>query len=230
MPLIEHLKELRARLMACIFSIIVFSVVSFIFWHRTNNLLLPGNVSLIYISPQEALMAKMKLSFFCGLLLSLPVIFFEFWKFIVPALTIDERKFYLFLGMLSFLLFFCGVFFGIFIITPALIKFFLKFSQPSLMPLFSIANYSSLVINIAAASGLAFQMPVIMMLAAAGGLLDRESMARYRGHAVILIFIVAAVITPPDAFSQIALALPMWGLYELGLVLTIFIKKKRQET
>jgi len=229
LPLVEHLRELRSRLLICIVSITLLSAASFALWPIIFPLLLSRDISLIYISPQEALIVKMKLSLLCGFLLSLPLILFEIWKFVVPGLTHHERKLFLFFGMLSALLFFSGIYFSIFMVTPVMVRFFLGFSQPSLTPLFSIANYSSFLINMTLAFALISQIPILMMLVVAADIISRESIARYRGAAVVFIFIIAAIITPPDAFSQVVLALPMWGLYELGLILTKFIKKKRQE-
>ncbi|HHW03828.1 MAG TPA: twin-arginine translocase subunit TatC [Thermoanaerobacterales bacterium] len=229
LPIIEHLKELRSRLLVCVISIMLFSVASFILWPEIFPLLIPDDLSMVYISPQEALLVKIKISFLCGLLFSLPLVLFEAWKFIVPALTNRERKVFLFFGLLSSFLFLCGIYFGIFTITPTMVRFFLRFSHQSLIPLFSIASYSSFLISITLSFAIISQIPIIMVLVVKLGFVNRESIEKQRGLAVIFIFIIAAVITPPDAFSQMVLALPMWGLYELGLILTKFVKKSRQE-
>jgi sec-independent protein translocase protein TatC len=145
----------------------------------------------------------------------------QIWKFIKPALTERERKLIISLGIVSTVLLFAGIYFNVFIVTPIVVNFFLRSSQPTLKPLISISNYASFLMNMTLAFALISQLPLLMMLAAVLGLVNFHSLSKYRKITVIGIFILAAVLTPPDALSQLALALPMWGLYELSL---IFIK------
>lgn len=166
-------------------------------------------------------MARVKVSLICGLLSSAPVILYEAWKFIKPALTKREQKLTVVLGTVSAALLFAGIYFNVFIVTPIVVKFFLSSSQPTLTPLISISNYTSFLLNMTLAFALVSQLPIFMILGAMLGIVSIESLSKYRKITIIAIFILAAVLTPPDALSQLALALPMWGLYELGL---IFIK------
>ncbi|HHV18146.1 MAG TPA: twin-arginine translocase subunit TatC [Thermoanaerobacterales bacterium] len=221
LPFALHLEELRGRLLICLFVISILSLTSFVIWPKIISLMWINDISMIYISPQEAFLTRIKVSSICGLLGSIPVILHQIWKFIKPALTERERKLIISLGIVSTVLLFAGIYFNVFIVTPIVVNFFLRSSQPTLKPLISISNYASFLMNMTLAFALISQLPLLMMLAAVLGLVNFHSLSKYRKITVIGIFILAAVLTPPDALSQLALALPMWGLYELSL---IFIK------
>lgn len=225
LPLALHLEELRGRLLICLFTMIILSLISFIFWPKIISLMWVNDINMIYISPQEAFLTRIKVSLICGLLGSIPVILYEIWEFIKPALTKRERKLTLVLGMVSTVLLFAGLYFNVFIVTPIVVKFFLRSSQPTLTPLISISNYTSFLLNMTLAFALVSQLPLLMMFGASSGLIDIYSLSKYRKITIIGIFTLAAVLTPPDALSQLALALPMWGLYELGIILIKIIRR-----
>lgn len=225
LPLSLHLKELRVRLLLSLFSVLIFAFISFIYWPKIINIIRLRKINLIFISPQEAFLTRIKVSVICGILLSMPVILYQIWEFIKPALTRKERKFTVILGIVSTFLFFFAIYFNVFIVTPKVTNFFLKSAQPALTPLISVSNYASFLLNMTIALAFISQFPLLMVLAAMLGIVSSEGLSKYRKSTIIAIFILAAVITPPDALSQLALALPMWGLYEFGLMLIKFFSK-----
>jgi len=143
LPFALHLEELRGRLLLCLFVISILSLTSFVIWPKIISLMWINDISMIYISPQEAFLTRIKVSSICGLLGSIPVILHQIWKFIKPALTERERKLIISLGIVSTVLLFAGIYFNVFIVTPIVVNFFLRSSQPTLTPLISISNYTS---------------------------------------------------------------------------------------
>ncbi|MCG1012746.1 twin-arginine translocase subunit TatC [Tepidanaerobacter sp. GT38] len=231
LPLSMHLKELRLRLLMSLISVLIFAFISFIYWQKIISIIWSKDINLIYISPQEAFLTRIKVSFICGILLSVPVTLYQAWEFIKPALTESEQKITLVLGTVSTILFFLAVYFNVFIVTPKITNFFLKSAQPVLTPLISISSYTSFLLNMTIAFAFISQFPLLMVLGSTLGIVDSKVFIRNRRLIIIFIFTLAAIITPPDALSQLVLAVPMWGLYEFGLVLIKLlgkIDKKKQ--
>jgi len=224
-PLKLHLSELRSRLLICTFAVIIFTVVSFIFWPGILDFIAIDNMSFVYLSPQEAFLTRIKLSLALGVLCSMPTLLYQSWKFIKPALSARERKICVLMGLASFLFFLSGIVFNVLFLTPMMLKFFLNYSKPALTPLISISNYTNFLLNMSFAFALVSQIPMIMGIAAMINIVEYETLVHFRGPAVLIIFILSAILTPPDALSQIGLALPMWVLYEIGLLLIRVIKK-----
>jgi len=223
-PLRIHLEELRRRLQICIFTTIIFSLLCYIYWPVILSLISINKINLIYISPQEAFIVRIKVSLICGVLSSVPIILYEIWEFLKPALTSREKKLTIAIGMVSSVLFYAGIFFNIFFVTPFVVNFFIKTSQPVLTPLISISNYTSFLVKMTTAFALVSQIPMLMVLGTVLGIINSGQLIEYRQITILVIFVIAAVLTPPDALSQLALALPMWGLYELGLLLIKYVK------
>lgn len=224
LPLSLHLKELRLRLLISLISVFIFALISFIYWHKIIDFIWLKDINLIFISPQEAFLTRIKVSIICGILFSMPFIMYQIWLFIKPALTKREAKIILVLGTVSTVLFFLAIYFNVSVVTPKITTFFLKSAQPVLTPLISVSNYISFLLNMTIAFALISQFPLMMVLASTLGIVD-ESFGKYRKPMIIVIFTLAAIITPPDALSQLALALPMWGLYEFGLILVKVFSK-----
>lgn len=225
LPLSLHLKELRLRLLISLISVFIFALISFIYWHKIIDFIWLKDINLIFISPQEAFLTRIKVSIICGMLFSMPFIMYQIWLFIKPALTKREAKIILVLGTVSTVLFFLAIYFNVSVVTPKITTFFLKSAQPVLTPLISVSNYISFLLNMTIAFALISQFPLMMVLASTLGIVENESFGKYRKPMIIVIFTLAAIITPPDALSQLALALPMWGLYEFGLILVKVFSK-----
>ena len=188
-----------------------------------------GKIDLVYLSPQEAFLTRIKLALAFGVLCSMPILLYHFWKFVEPALSAREKKICTLLGVSSFLFFLAGICFNIFFLTPLVLKFFLNYSKPKLTPLISISNYTTFLLNMSFAFALISQIPFLMGIAAMINIVEYEVLAYLRWPTVLIIFILSAILTPPDALSQVALALPMWGLYEIGLIIMRIIKKRQVE-
>jgi sec-independent protein translocase protein TatC len=258
MTFLQHLEELRWHIIRAVLAIVVFSIVAFIyksilfdtvlmapssqnFWtnrmlcelgHRVNAPALCINrtpLVLQNIQVSGMFMAHIKISLIAGLVLAFPFIFYEFWRFIRPALYQNEKQhttgaiFYI-----SFL-FLLGVVFGYFLITPLSINFLYNYHISDVVKnVPTLGSYVSLITSIVLASGLLFELPVLVYFLSRIGLVTASFLKRYRKHAVIVILLVAGIITPPDIFSQIMVSLPLFLLYEVSIVISKRVEKKRE--
>lgn len=227
MSLVEHLEELRHRLIICLIAIAVTSSISYCYAANILHLLSAPAGKLYYINPAEALLSYIKISIFTGFITALPLVMYEVWTFAVPALTKKQRKSSIILVPLSVLLFFTGMAFAYYLALPAGIKFFMGFATDSLEPLFSLAEYLSFVISFVLPFGLMFELPLIILVLAELGLVSSAFLASKRKTALVLAFVVGAVISPtPDIFSQTMIALPLLLLYEISLFIVKYVVHK----
>ena len=247
-PLIEHLIELRTRLMWSLGGFFVAFLVCFFFAKDLFNLLvipfkwavnwagLPHDkVELIYTAPQEFFFTQIKLAMFGGVVIAFPVIATQLYKFIAPGLYRNERRAFLPFMIASPILFLMGAALVYFFFTPMVMWFFLAMQQVgpdsdvqiSLLP--KVSEYLSLIMTLIISFGLVFQLPVVTSLMARVGLLTSKGLAEKRKWAIVIAFIVAAVLTPPDPVSQIGLAFPTILLYEISIWAARLIEKKREE-
>ena len=227
MTVIEHLKELRKRILIAGTAFLLASIISFSFVRRLSALLssLGGGIDLVYISPAEALVTDVKLSFVAGLFLSLPVIAHQVWSFICPALHKREKVYVFLLMFLSIVLFLLGSAFAYGVVLPMTMAFFTGFAGPGLDPLISYDRYISFITSLTTMFGLVFQMPLIVLFLTWAGLLTPGTLRRNRKTAVFLLFVAAAILTPPDVISQLLMALPMLVLYEVSLLLSVVVSR-----
>ncbi|MCO5065612.1 MAG: twin-arginine translocase subunit TatC [Rhizobiaceae bacterium] len=247
-PLIEHLIELRTRLIWSIGGFFVAFLVCFFFAKQLFNLLvvpfkwavhwagLPQDkVELIYTAPQEFFFTQIKLAMFGGMVLAFPLIAMQVYKFIAPGLYRNERAAFLPFLIASPILFLLGAALVYFFFTPMVMWFFLAMQQTggdgevqiSLLP--KVSEYLSLIMTLIFSFGLVFQLPVVTTLMARVGLLSSKALKEKRKWAIVFAFVVAAVLTPPDPVSQIGLALPTILLYEISIWTARMIEKKRDE-
>ena len=247
-PLIEHLIELRTRLMWSIGGFFVAFLACFFFAKDLFNILvipfkwavhwagLPSEkVELIYTAPQEFFFTQIKLAMFGGLVIAFPLIATQIYKFIAPGLYRNERRAFLPFLVASPILFLMGAALVYFFFTPMVMWFFLAMQQVgpdsdvqiSLLP--KVSEYLSLIMTLIFSFGLVFQLPVVTSLMARVGLLTSKGLAEKRKWAIVIAFVVAAVLTPPDPVSQIGLALPTILLYEISIWAARLIEKKRDE-
>lgn len=231
MSYLGHLAELRKRLFRSVAVLIVTSAGAF-YWVEifADFLLVPaGNLDFIYLSPPDLFMTYVKLSLSVGLVISLPVILFEIWMFISPALTKVEKRSIFFSLCAGSLLFLIGASFAYYIIIPFTIKFFLGYESARITPMLSITEYFRFLFNLGLSFGAAFELPILSGLLGALGILKAEILIKARRIAILLIFIAAAIITPPDIISQVLLALPMLGLYEISILILKYQGRKRRK-
>jgi sec-independent protein translocase protein TatC len=231
MSYLEHLAELRKRLFRSVAILIITSAAAF-FWVEifADFLLAPaGDLEFIFLSPPDLFMTYVKLSLSVGLIVSLPVILFEVWMFISPALSTGEKRSIFFSLCAGSLLFLLGASFAYYVIIPFTIKFFLGYESSRISPMLSITEYFRFLFNMGLSFGAAFELPIVSGLLGALGILKTEFLVGGRRIALLLIFIVAAIITPPDIVSQVLLAIPMLGLYELSILILKYQGRKRRK-
>ncbi|MFA1624464.1 twin-arginine translocase subunit TatC [Rhizobium mongolense] len=245
-PLIEHLMELRTRLIWAIGAFFVAFIVCFIFAkHLFNALVYPykwavswagldvTKAQLIYTAPQEFFFTQVKVAMFGGLVIAFPIIAAQIYKFVAPGLYKNERAAFLPFLIASPVLFLLGGALVYFFFTPMVMWFFLTMQQApgegdvaiSLLP--RVSEYLSLIMTLVFSFGLVFQLPVVTTLLARVGLLTSQWLAEKRKFAIVLAFVVAAVLTPPDPMSQIGLALPTILLYEIAIYAARIVERQR---
>ena len=234
-PLLAHLIELRNRMMISVLAVLVgflvcyiFSEDIFLFLVRPLREILGPEARMIFTGLHEAFLTYMKVAFFAGLFLAVPVIFIQFWNFVAPGLYENEKKVFLPFLIVTPLLFFIGGGLAYQFIFPLAFQFFLGFSSPTIEALPSISQYLSLVITLVFAFGLISELPVGLLLLIKLGIISTDSLVKKRRYTIVAAFVVAAVLTPPDPFSQIFLALPMLLMYELSIILGRRIERNRE--
>ena len=234
MPLTAHLGELRTRLIRTLIAVgIGFGVCwyfkDWLFQIITRPLyqVLPQNSFMIYTSLPEAFFNYMKISFFASLFLTSPFTLYQLWRFISPGLYKSEKKYVVPFVVTSSLLFIGGVLFGYFLALPPAFGFFVEFSSDYLKPMFTLREYLSLALKLLLAFGLSFELPVLIFFMAKIGVVNAKMLSKNRRYAILIIFIAAAILTPsPDALTQIIMAVPLIGLYEIGIFVAKFAVKK----
>lgn len=238
MSLTDHLMELRTRLVRSVIILFIgfgacYYFKDFIFDIVTRPLVrvLPQKSYLIYTGLTEAFFVYMKLAFFASLVVTFPFIIYQIWKFVSPALHSSEKKYLLPFVFFSTLLFVSGVLFGYFVALPPAFEFFVSFNNQYLQSLISFSDYISLFVTFLLGFGLSFELPVFMFFLAKLGIVDSQVLARQRKYAILVIFVVAAILTPsPDALSQVLMAIPLMFLYEVSIFITRFAGKKKNDT
>jgi sec-independent protein translocase protein TatC len=231
MSLIEHLEELRKRLIICIFAVLVCSIFSYIYSDKILDILKrPLSYSLVFTSPQEPFVITFKIALFGGVIFALPMIIYQTWQFVSLGLKEKEKKYLLFYGSFSLLLFLSGASFAYFLAIPRGLRFLLSFGASSLEPMISISKYLSFITMMILTFGLVFELPLVSLFLVRIGIVSPQFLAKKRKIAIIAIFVLAAILAPsPDAFSQILLAVPLVILYELSVWLAKIVVVQRGE-
>lgn len=222
LSLVQHLGELRDRVMAAAIAIVATSAISFFFATDIIKILLipSGQESLIALNPTENFTTYMRVALFSGIALSMPVILYEIYAYIDPALHPNERRFALTLGPFVLLLFVGGMLFCYFLLLPNALKFLINFGAPVIRNELRAADYLSFVTTFILGIGIVFEVPVIIFALIRLHVVRRAWLAKQRRYVFLLSFVAAAIITPtPDPFNQMLVALPMYLLYELGMLL-----------
>jgi len=221
----RHFEELRARIIKSVIFIILGAIVTYNFVNVIISNLAKPVGELVFIAPQEAFVTNIKIAFFGGLFLSSPVVLYQVWRFISSALKENERKYALIFGPLSFIFFSAGVAFGYFVIVTIGIKFLLGFATDFVNPMISVSKYISFVGMLTLAFGVIFELPLASLFLTKIGIVTPSFLSRKRKHAVVIIFIAAAVFTPPDVITQCLMAGPLLILYEIGIIFSRFAYK-----
>jgi sec-independent protein translocase protein TatC len=232
MPLIVHLEELRNVLIRSGIALIVCAIPCGLYWKSIFDLitshtlkLCAPSVRIIYTAPVETVMLSIKIALVCGLMLASPIIFQQAWSFVSPALYKKERILALPTAIASTFCFLAGVVFSCYLL-PFMLNFLTEFAADSLEPFFKVDEYFSFLIKLALAFGLAFQLPVVAFVFSKMGLIDHKFLMRNFRYAIVIIFIVAAVLTPPDVLSQMSLAMPLFVLYAISIGISFFARPR----
>ncbi|MBL7068396.1 MAG: twin-arginine translocase subunit TatC [Candidatus Omnitrophica bacterium] len=226
LPLIAHLEELKSRLIKSIISILITSVLAYSFVEEIIRNLAEPVGRLVFIAPAEAFLANIKVALFCGIFLSSPLIIYQMWQFIKSGLKRREERLVLLFAPFSFLLFTLGGLFGYFIIVPIGIKFLLGFATDIVRPMITIDRYISFLGILTLAFGIIFQLPLISLFLTKLGVIGPRFLSSKRREAIIGIFILAAILTPPDVVTQCLMAVPLLALYEISIIFSKIVYKK----
>jgi sec-independent protein translocase protein TatC len=232
--LISHLLELRDRLLRSMIAItVVFLPLAFfsndLFTVVAKPLIdkLPEGNSLIATSVVAPFMTPLKLSLFAAIFIAMPYVLYQAWAFIAPGLYRHEKRFALPLFASSVVLFYAGTAFAYFVVFPLMFKFLTMTTPAGVRMMTDISSYLDFVVLLFFAFGVAFETPVATVLLVASGLVSVTTLKRNRGYVLLAIFVVAAFLTPPDAISQTAMAVPMYLLYEVGILLGGFVVREQ---
>ncbi|MFY9641046.1 MAG: twin-arginine translocase subunit TatC [Rhodomicrobium sp.] len=240
-PLIEHLIELRRRLIYCIVTVLVFFVFCYAFAQDIYNFLLipwrlavggDAPIELIYTAPQEFFFTQLRVAFFGAIVLSFPMLAAQLYMFVAPGLYRKERRAFLPFLIATPVLFLLGAALVFFVVMPLAMRFFLSMQQAGAGPVHiqltaKVSEYLHLITTFILAVGLCFQLPVLLTLLARVGMVSSQWLRQQWRYAVVIIFAVAAVLAPPDVVSQIGLAIPTLLLYELSIFAVKIVERQR---
>ena len=226
----NHLLELRSRLLKVVIFFVVLTIVGIPFASEIYDFvaapmisLLPDGSSMIATQVTSPFMAPIKLVLYVALLFSMPWLFYQAWMYISPGLYKKEKKFAGPLMFSTVVLFFSGVSFAFFVVCPIIFKFFIGMAPESILVMTDISQYLSFIFKLVFAFGIAFEIPIATVLLINSGITTKKSLVKARPYLIVLFLAIGMFLTPPDVFSQLFLAVPMWVLFEIGI---IFSKNK----
>ena len=239
--LISHLLELRDRMLRAFIAVIVVFVPCAFFSNEIFTIVaqplidqLPANSSLIATSVISPFMTPFKLAFFVALFVAIPYVLYQIWAFVAPGLYRHEKRFAVPLLVSSIVLFYVGVVFAYFFVFPVMFEFFAATTPKGVRMMTDINSYLDFVLTMFFCFGLAFEVPVVVVLLVLTNLVQVEKLKESRGYVLIAIFVIAAILTPPDAVSQTIMAVPMYLLYEGGIIMARVMngmrRKDKEET
>ncbi len=228
MPFLDHLDELRTRLLHSIITIIVTTIICYFFSREIMAFLTkPFPHKLIFLAPAESFMIHIKISMFAGIFLSLPYLFYQLWKFVAPGLLGKEKKYIPTIVFFSTFFFLLGASFCFFTVIPIGLNFLLSWQADNIIPTISVKEYLKFVTMLIFVFGIVFELPLLSYFLTRMGLLNPQFMSKHRRYSTVIIFIVAAILTPPDVISQILLAIPLLLLYEISIIVSKVVYKKK---
>lgn len=224
-----HLDELRRRLIKIVVVFILATLVCYNFVGQILPWLIAPAGHLVFTSPLDGFNAYMTIAAVLGFIVSLPWTLYQVWTFIGSALRPQEKQVILFIAPLSFIFFMLGVAFAFYVAIPLTYRFLMSFSSPSMEPMITVSNYMGFLANMLIVFGVTFELPLVLAFLAKIGIATPEFLRQKRRHAIMIIFIIATIITPPDVISQVLLALPLIVLYELGIIFGSIFDRSKQK-
>lgn len=234
--LVEHLTELRVRLMYSLYAIILFTIAAWVFSEQIFDFVrlpikphLPDG-GLIFTAPTDKFMAHLKVSVLTGIIAACPVWIYHAWRFVEPGLYVKEKKYSLIFIFTGTILFLAGVAFSYFLVLPTAFEVLLSFGGTTDKPMISIGEYLSFFMMTTLVFGAAFEMPLVLVLLGLMGLVSAAGLRRARRYAIVVIATASALFTPPDAISMLLLAGPLCILYEISILVLAFLEPKGKKT
>jgi sec-independent protein translocase protein TatC len=218
MTFFDHLEELRRRIFYAAIAVALAAIAGYFLSDRVLELLTRPVPQLVFLAPAEAFVVKLKVALVTGLFIAAPVVIYQFWRFVRPALAGREAKYIALAVLFCTVFFFGGMAFAYFVVVPLGIRFLLSFQTPRLTAMISINEYVGTVAAFIFACGLIFQLPMVLFFLTKLGVVTPKLLWKNQRIAVVIIFIAAAIFSPPDVFSQCLMAAPMLVLYELGIL------------
>ena len=226
MPFLEHLDELRSCLLKSIATVFIATIICYFFSQEIMSFLIaPFPEKLIFLAPTESFIVHIKVSLFAGIFLSLPILFYHLWHFVVPGLLDKEKKFVPMIVFFSTLFFLIGSAFCYFVIIPFGLKFLLGWQTENLVPTIAIREYLKFVTLLVIVFGIIFELPLLAYFLTKMGILTPVFLSKNRRYGIVIIFILAAILTPPDFVTQIFLAGPLILLYEISILVSKAVYK-----
>ena len=234
MPFLDHLEELRWRLIKSIISILIGTIIMYAFADYLMKILVapynkarPEDVGgLIFLEPTGGFMIYLEIALFGGIILSLPVIFYQLWRFVVPGLYQTERKWTVGVITISTISFFIGTLFAYFVIIPLGLTFLLGFKSDILSPSLTVQKYLTFMLTLLLVSGLIFELPLVSFFLTRMGLLSAQFLRSKRRYSIVIVLIIAAILTPPDVITQLLLAGPILILYEISILVSAAVGRR----
>jgi len=225
---LDHLEDLRGRIIKSLIMVLIGMIFSFFF----IPFLLPNIIKpvgkLVFISPTEAFTTRIMLAFYGGVFLSSPFLLLQMWIFILSGLRESEKKLLVVFVLISFFLFLFGCSFAYFVILPVGLKFLIGFGTELIVPMITVSRYVSFAGTIVLVFGVIFQMPLIILFLTKIGLVTPYYLSAKRREAILIVFIMAALLTPPDVITQVLMAIPMIFLYETSIIFSKIAQNKRK--
>ncbi|MBD3218330.1 MAG: twin-arginine translocase subunit TatC [candidate division Zixibacteria bacterium] len=227
MPFLDHLEELRLRLIKSVSAVLVFGIAAFVFSEQIMNFLSKPVEKVYFMAPTEAFMVQIKISLLVGVLIAAPILIYQLWMFILPGLYEKEVKLVFPIVLASSVFFYGGGAFCLFYVIPIAMRFLMQFGGENLDPLISVSEYFVFVTRMVLAFAIVFELPVVSFFLGRVGLLTSKMLGKGRRYAAIIILLMSAILTPPDIFSQVALGVPLYLLYELS-ILIVYLTGRRE--
>lgn len=235
MSFLEHLQELRHRLLHAAVAIILGFVICISFSKKLFDFLsaplielLPKDSSLVFTALPDPFFMYLKVSFVAGIFIAIPYVLYQVWKFIAPGLYLKERKLALPFVVAATVLFYVGAVFAYFVVFPVVFKFFLGFQSADLKPMISIREYVSLIMKLMLAFGAIFETPIIIIFLGLLGIVDTALLRKGRRYFIVIAFVIGAILSPPDVISQLLMGVPLLALYEVSIHVLAAIEKRRK--
>lgn len=235
MPFLDHLEELRWRIIKALISVVLFTVIAFYFsdiflqWLLKPSTEINAPVTLQVLKVQSIFVIKLEIALIVGVIMSIPVILYQIWSFLAPGLHQHEKKYIWPVIIFAMISFCAGGAFAYYLIIPYALDFFLNLAPENISNNIAIDFYFGFILRLIVVFGVVFELPVLSVILSRLGLITPQFLRKYRRHSIVIFFILAAILTPPDPTTQVMLAIPLVLLYEVTIIISYVFAKKRKE-